>query len=72
VTDPIALSEEFNQLVTLTCEARVGSERIEVRENVLSGVYRDRNARQAIEAQIRYRLMIAILERWKPKITVGE
>jgi hypothetical protein len=70
VTDPIALSGDFNQMVELTCKARVGREEVAVRQVCLAGVYRDPDARQAIEAQLRYQLMVAILEKWKPKIQV--
>lgn len=70
MTDPITLSDDFNQMVELTCKARIGPQEVVVRQVCLAGVYRDADARKAIEAQLRYQLMVSILEKWKPKITV--
>lgn len=57
-------------MVELTCEARVGDERICASQVVMQAVYDDPDARQAVEAAVRYKLVAAILDRWKPKIQV--
>lgn len=56
--------------VELTVEAQVGSERIVVKDMVLAPVYDDPDARRAVEANLRYKLMQSILDKWKPKIQV--
>jgi hypothetical protein len=56
--------------VELTIEAQVGSDRIVIKDMVLAPVYDDPDARKAIEAQLRYKLMQSILDKWKPKIQV--
>lgn len=67
---PLNLSDEFNQLVELTCTARVGGETIVAQVRCLRGVYNDPEARKAIEADLRMGLMRQILGKWTPKIHV--
>lgn len=67
---PLRLSEQFNQVVELTVTARVGDETVFCTQRVLAGVWDDPDARKAVEAQLRYQLMVRILEKWTPKIHV--
>lgn len=60
---------EFRQ-VELTCECRINGERLYTTQVVLEMVYNDPVARKAVEEMIRQRLMMGILDKWKPKIQV--
>ena len=62
---------EFDRPVYLDITVRVGTERIQVSQTVLQGVYDDPEARKVIEAGLRYQLMVKILERWTPVIKVN-
>ena len=71
LSGPLDLEEQFNRPVDLTITAKVGTERLQVKQTVLQGVYDDPEARKAIEAELRYRLMVKILEKWTPVIKVN-
>ena len=68
--NPLVAEEEFNQTVHLQIRARVAGTHLSVQKTVLQGVYNDPEARKAIEAELRYRFMVKILERWTPVIRV--
>lgn len=57
-------------MVTISCKARIGSQEVTVRDQMLEVVYRDPVARLAAETFLRRKLMDAILEKWTPVIKV--
>lgn len=70
LSGPLALEEDFNQVVELTVSAKVGDQELQCRQVVLAGVYADPVAREAIEEALRQNLMMQILKKWKPVIKV--
>lgn len=60
----------FGEMVTMTCEASINGERIQVRQAVVRAVYDDPEILKHIEEGLRMELGIAIVKKWKPKITV--
>lgn len=54
--------------IRLVAEATVAGQRIEVSMYVADPVYRDEAARRVAEESLRWKLMTAILERWKPEV----
>lgn len=70
LSGPLALEDEFNQVVELTVTAKVGDKELHCRQVVLAGVYADTVARKAIEEALRQSLMMEILKHWKPVIKV--
>ena len=56
--------------VTLSCEAKIGDQKVTVREHILEVVYNDPEARKTVEWLLRRKLMDAILEKWTPVVKV--
>lgn len=60
----------FRNMVELSCRATIGGETISVRQQVHAAVYEDAVAREAVEQALRQQLMLSLLDRFKPKISV--
>lgn len=60
----------FGDQVELVCTANVGDEKLFARQSIPAIVYDDPEARKVIEAALRQRLMLAVLEKWTPVIKV--
>lgn len=58
------------QVVELVCRAQVGTEQVEARQAIPDIALDEPGVREAVEEALRYKLMAAILERWKPRIEV--
>lgn len=56
--------------IEISCECRVNGERLYALQTVPEAVWRDSEAREAIIEAVRQRLMMAVLDRWKPKVQV--
>jgi hypothetical protein len=56
--------------VTLRVKATVQGETLYVQKTVYGAVWDDVDAREAIEHSLRMELVSAILEKWKPVVTV--
>lgn len=57
-------------IVRLRCECRINGELLYAEQTVAAPVWDDPEARKAVEEMIRQRLMMAVLDKWKPKIQV--
>lgn len=57
-------------VVEMSCTAEVAGEKITVRQMLPANAYDDRSLREVVETALRQKLMLAIMEKWTPKITV--
>lgn len=64
-----SLDNPFQQ-VEMSCQAEVAGEIIQVRQVLPEEAYRDRALREVVETALRQKLMLAILEKWTPKVKV--
>lgn len=60
------------RMVTLTCEAKVGDEKVQVTQDLLGVVADDAEALKHIKQGLRVRLMYKILEHWTPVVKMHE
>lgn len=58
------------EMVRMRCECRINGELLYAEQAVPAVVYDDPDGRGAVEEAVRQRLMMAILDRWKPKIQI--
>lgn len=58
------------EIVRLRCECRINGELLYAEQTIPAVVYDDPQAREAVQEAIRRRLMMAVLDKWKPKIQV--
>ena len=59
----------FRDRVELSCRATIGGETVSVRQLIPTAVYDDEVAREVVEQALR-QLMLALLDKFKPKIRV--
>lgn len=59
------------EVVRMRCECRINGELLYAEQTVPAVVYDDPEARKAVEEAVRQRLMMAVLDRWKPEIQVS-
>jgi len=64
------LPPEFRDRVELSCRATIGGETVSVRQLIPTAVYDDEAAREVVEQALRQQLMLALLDKFKPKIRV--
>lgn len=66
----VAAGNQF-QIIEIRAEARVGGERVVARQNVAAVAWdSDEAFRDSVREAVRVKLMLAILEKWKPKISI--
>lgn len=58
------------QQVEMSCQAEVAGEIIQVRQVLPANAYDDPALREVVETALRQKLMLAIMEKWTPKIKV--
>lgn len=68
--EPTVASPFLMDQVELSCSVKVGDEMVMVRRMYAAEVYDDPEARKAVEEHLRFELVRAILDQWKPKIHV--
>lgn len=56
--------------VEMSCTAEIGGQRVEVIQVIPEAAYQDPSLRKVVEEALRQKLMLAILEKWTPKIRV--